>query len=62
MADYNVCLTAINPMCSGAAWPAGCEPTQTQSDACVILLSRADRATITTPDLLAMYPDCNLCG
>lgn len=61
MADYDACLAQINPMCSGRIWPAGCEPSQTQSDACIILLSRADRAATPTPELIATYPDCNLC-
>lgn len=61
MAEYDVCLAAIMPMCAGAVWPAGCSPTQAESDACVILLSRADSAGVPTADLLAMFDDCELC-
>ena len=61
MAEYDSCLAAIMPMCSGVAWPAGCAPTQAESDACVASLSSAESASVPTAELLAMYDDCELC-
>ncbi len=60
-AQYLDCLLPIQGACEGAAWPLGCEPTQSQSNACLQLLSRSDLTSFTTPDLLATFPDCNLC-
>ena len=60
-AQYNACLAPIRGVCSAAAWPVGCEPTRSSSTACVNILSRMDLATFTTPELLARFPDCNLC-
>ncbi|MCB9591529.1 MAG: hypothetical protein H6719_02245 [Sandaracinaceae bacterium] len=60
-AQYNDCLLPIASACDAASWPVGCEPTNSQSDACIILLSRADRANIPTADLLTMFSDCNFC-
>lgn len=60
-AEYDACLVPIRGRCSAAAWPMGCEPTTSSSTACVTLLSRMDLAEFTTPDLLATFPDCNLC-
>lgn len=59
--QYNQCLVAIDAACSGFAWPAGCAPTPPQGEACLLLLQRTDLASIPTPELLTMYPDCNLC-
>ena len=60
-ARYMECLLPIAAACDAAQWPAGCEPTNSQSDACIILLSRMDLVNLSTPDLLTMYDDCNLC-
>ena len=60
-AQYMECLIPIQGMCNSAAWPAGCEPTRSQSNACIILLSRSDLVEFTTPDLRATFADCNFC-
>jgi hypothetical protein len=59
--EYDMCLGRIEATCAAAAWPPGCQPTPAQSDACIQLLRRSDLVDLTTEELLAMYPDCNLC-
>ena len=62
MEEYTACLEPIDADCGPAAsWPAGCAPTQSQSDACVTLLSRVDFLPFTTEELLRRSDDCDLC-
>jgi len=60
-AAYMECLIPIQGSCNAASWPVGCEPTQSQSNECIVLLSRQDLVSFATPDLLTTFPDCNLC-
>lgn len=59
--DFATCLEPIERECAGAQWDGGCTPTQDQSDACLLLLQRADLGHLTTEELLSTYDDCNLC-
>lgn len=59
--EYAECVGLIEATCMGASWPVGCEPTPAASDRCITLLGRLDLLPIPTDQLLAMYPDCNLC-
>ena len=53
----------IEPTCSGFLWPDGCQPTESQAQACIDgLLRQPELLNIPTPELLRMYSDCNLCG
>ncbi len=61
MAQFDECLLPIQGACDPAQWPPGCEPTNSQSNDCLVLLSREDLVSISTPDLLMTYDDCNLC-
>ncbi|MBX3270060.1 MAG: hypothetical protein KF729_07345 [Sandaracinaceae bacterium] len=61
MDEFTACLGRISSMCDAARWPDGCEPTRSSAAECEILLSRSDFVAISTPDLLMMYGDCNLC-
>ena len=61
-AEFAACLQPIEEGCQGASWPPGCMPTPSQSEACIMLLQRGDLATLTNEQLLAMYPDCQLCS
>lgn len=56
-----VCYGAVEPMCEGVSWPAGCAPSEDDAAACIALLQQADLADLTNEELLARYPDCNLC-
>ncbi|MCB9596620.1 MAG: hypothetical protein H6719_28105 [Sandaracinaceae bacterium] len=58
--QYNMCLEPISAACEGAAWPAGCAPTNEQANACIIELSRSDRVSESNETLLA-EPVCRLC-
>jgi hypothetical protein len=60
-AEFAQCQQEIPAMCDGATWPPGCAPTPAQSQACIMLLQRQDRAHLTYQQLREMYPDCNLC-
>ncbi|HBQ12457.1 MAG TPA: hypothetical protein DEF51_15340 [Myxococcales bacterium] len=55
------CFAAIDPMCDGASWPAGCMPSASASEACIDLLRDGERIDIATPDLLERFDDCALC-
>ena len=56
------CYSGIETSCSGAnVWPEGCAPTPAQLQSCLDLLGRGDLVGLTTPELMAMYSDCNLC-
>jgi len=59
--EYMDCLAPIGPACQGAMWPAGCEPSNSQSAACITLLSRSDLVSTPTDVLLMNNDDCNLC-
>jgi hypothetical protein len=59
--QFLLCRDALAPMCAGAAWPGGCEPTTFEADACISLLQRGDLAALTNDEILTMYDDCNLC-
>jgi hypothetical protein len=60
-AELQACLAPINTDCPGSMWPAGCAPTQAQSEACIMLLRQPDLASMTNDELLAAYDDCNIC-
>jgi hypothetical protein len=60
-AQYGECLAEIEGACSAFVWPPGCFPTPAQADGCLLLLQRTDLSNVSTPDLLASFPDCNLC-
>ncbi|MEQ8459794.1 MAG: hypothetical protein RLO52_47040 [Sandaracinaceae bacterium] len=55
------CYDAIPGMCPGASWPADCEPTPAQSQACIDLLQSGEYVDIPTPELLSSFNTCNLC-
>lgn len=58
--ELSACLAAIPSRCAGAVWPAGCAPTDEQTQACIILLRRADLLELPAEELLT-YPDCTFC-
>ena len=60
--EYDACLAAVTPTCTGFAWPAMCTPTEGQTAACVTILQRGDLAPLTTTELYATYTECNICG
>lgn len=60
--EFSACIAPIEAECAGAAWEAGCNPTQDQADACIMLLMRADLGNLTNEELLSTYGECNLCG
>jgi len=59
--EYMDCLLPIQAACSGASWPDGCEPSNSQSNECIVLLSRSDLVTTPTDVLLNTFDECNLC-
>lgn len=61
MEEFEACVAPIETRCSGFVWPTGCEPPQSQADACITLLRRPDFGPIPTEELLRMYSECNLC-
>jgi len=54
----DLCLWDALDACAQRAFPAGCEPTQREADACVRALSALD--TVNTPD--DQIDECQLCG
>jgi hypothetical protein len=59
--EYDACLAGIRGTCTGTLWPAGCAPAQSETDACLTLLRRADDVSSTTEELLAMHDECVPC-
>lgn len=60
-AQFNQCLAPINMVCASRAWPAGCMPTEAQSEACITLLQRGDIANLTNEEIDTMFSECDLC-
>jgi hypothetical protein len=60
-AEFNECTARIEGLCGGATWPAGCMPTEAQSEACIRLLRRMDLAHLSYEELQADFTECNLC-
>lgn len=59
--EFNACIETVGPRCEGFGWVPGCAPSQAEADACITILQRGDLAALTTAELYAMYPDCDLC-
>jgi hypothetical protein len=55
------CLRPIATGCDGVTWAPGCAPTTAETAACIALLRDPDLASMTTPELLASFDDCELC-
>lgn len=56
-AALSACVSTLPEQCSGAQWPVGCEPTQTQVQGCYdALLVNPDQAAGDEP------PECQLCA
>jgi len=61
-ADHTACLQAIEPSCTGAAWPSNCHPTQDDAEGCINLLRDASHLDTPADQLLALFPgSCDLC-